>query len=572
MVKKNTNAATKTTKKTTKKEPECVIPITKNVQVEIISALPDQPEITLQQLEQTTILESKLIIDDVATDVVDVASDGDEIVIDDIVDGASDGDGGDGDGDTMVLDLQQGDNIDTSDTAERELTRSPVDDQPKKRGRKSKKGSKDCVSTKFDAKSVFISELESTDNNDLDSVLKTKRRGRKPKDKFKYESADFDEYQRNNKKEDNIVIKLPLTCIKLNEEFNLSGDMFPYNPTLTIPKPYIPEHHISYSSLTDEYDRESSEDSNIYINESKVQLNPDNFDPNNFNKCFEAIKHDKFGDKLDKENEYRNNMNSGATNNNTNNIGNNLYDTNVISGTDNFCNKCTHCTTLKTYAETGNTSYTPESDIRQIDLILNNKYNSNTDKFNVLTNMSSNGTTSNKWHDQSDVACLWCCHTFETTPWGIPYKYSLGRFTLFGNFCASNCALAYLLTNYKDDDTIWEKVALLNLLYFKVYGIYKNLTPAYDKLCLQMFGGTLTIDEYRTLTSNSEKSYSIEFPPCNTIIPMLEEIYKKTNLNNNFIPIDKNRVQMANTELKLKRSKPIINHKNTLDFCLGGKL
>jgi hypothetical protein len=50
---------------------------------------------------------------------------------------------------------------------------------------------------------------------------------------------------------------------------------------------------------------------------------------------------------------------------------------------------------------------------------------------------------------------------------------------------------------------------------------------------------------------------------------MLEEIYKKTNLNNTFIPIDKNRIQVANNELKLKRSKPIINHKNTLDFCLG---
>jgi len=50
---------------------------------------------------------------------------------------------------------------------------------------------------------------------------------------------------------------------------------------------------------------------------------------------------------------------------------------------------------------------------------------------------------------------------------------------------------------------------------------------------------------------------------------MLEEIYKKTNLNNTFIPVDKTRMQAANNELKLKRSKPVVNHKNTLDFCLG---
>ena len=132
-----------------------------------------------------------------------------------------------------------------------------------------------------------------------------------------------------------------------------------------------------------------------------------------------------------------------------------------------------------------------------------------------------------------------------------------------------NCALAYILQYYKEDDSFWEKISLLNLLYFKVHGNYKNLLPSCDKMALKCFGGVLEIDEYRDIITGNEKSYSIEFPPCNTIIPMLEEIYKKTNLNNTFIPIDKNRIQVANNELKLKRSKPIINHKNTLDFCLG---
>ena len=133
-----------------------------------------------------------------------------------------------------------------------------------------------------------------------------------------------------------------------------------------------------------------------------------------------------------------------------------------------------------------------------------------------------------------------------------------------------NCALAYILQVYKDDDSLWEKVALLNLLYFKVFGQYKALQPAFDKMALKMFGGTMEIDEYRNIMFNNEKTYSIEFPPCNTIIPMLEEIYKKSALSNTFIPVDKKIINIAmNNELKLKRSKPIINHKNTLDFCLG---
>ena len=51
---------------------------------------------------------------------------------------------------------------------------------------------------------------------------------------------------------------------------------------------------------------------------------------------------------------------------------------------------------------------------------------------------------------------------------------------------------------------------------------------------------------------------------------MLEEIYKKSNLNNTFIPVDKSKINILNiNELKFKRNKPIINHKNTLDFCLS---
>jgi hypothetical protein len=93
-------------------------------------------------------------------------------------------------------------------------------------------------------------------DNDIndDGSMKTKRRGRKPKDKFKYETADIDEYARHNKKDDNVIIKLPLSCIKLNEEFNIGKDLFPYNPKLSVPKPYNPEPErkadMNYSGYT----------------------------------------------------------------------------------------------------------------------------------------------------------------------------------------------------------------------------------------------------------------------------------------------------------------------------------
>lgn len=375
------------------------------------------------------------------------------------------------------------------------------------------------------AASLVEIEMDDDDNND-DGSMKTKRRGRKPKDKFKYETADIDEYARNNKKDENIIIKLPLSCLKLNEEFNLGKDLFPYNPTLTTPKPYKPEQFkggaIGYSLIRDNDNNSDNgdEDENV----ENVILNRDKDDV--------AIANASNGD-----------INSRCTKcqcHQSSNLLDNLH---------------------------GNVNLSSDK-TRQIDIILNNKYYTNTDKFNVLTHLG-NLLNGDKWPEKTDVPCLWDCHQFKNTPWGVPYKFNNGKFQLFGNFCSPNCVLAYILHNYHDDDALWEKVALLNLFYFKITKQYKSIVPAFDKMALKMFGGTLEIDEYRNITGCNDKSYGVEFPPCNTIIPMLEEIYKKTNLNNAFIPVDKTRLQTANNELKLKRSKPVVNHKNTLDFCLG---
>ena len=374
---------------------------------------------------------------------------------------------------------------------------------------------------------VEVNEVNDDNDNNDDGSIKTKRRGRKPKDKFKYETADIDEYTRNNKKDDNVIIKLPLSCLKLNEEFNLGKDLFPYNPVITTPKPYNPEDlkggNIGYSLLGDspELDEYDSLCNNVPLDGSvpNNDIRPDMKVPGS-NRCQNCQCH--------------------------------------RNGSENILSK----------EKEKEKEKDKDKESRQIDIILNNKYYTNTDKFNVLTHLGGcmNG---DKWPEKTDIPCLWDCHSFKNTPWGVPYKFTNGKFQLFGNFCSANCVLSYILHFYQDDDALWEKVALLNLMNFKVYKEYTSIVPAFDKVGLKMFGGTLEIEEYRNITGTNDKAYGVEFPPCNTIIPMLEEIYKKTNLNNTFIPVDKTRMQAANNELKLKRSKPVVNHKNTLDFCLG---
>ena len=101
-----------------------------------------------------------------------------------------------------------------------------------------------------------------------------------------------------------------------------------------------------------------------------------------------------------------------------------------------------------------------------------------------------------------------------------------------------------------------------------------EISLAPSKLCLKKFGGCMEIDEFRDKLNNNN-IYLLKFPPAISIIPVIEEInenkYNINNMNktNNFIPLDTNRIKKANKELKLKRSKPLTNSKNTLDSCMN---
>ena len=108
-----------------------------------------------------------------------------------------------------------------------------------------------------------------------------------------------------------------------------------------------------------------------------------------------------------------------------------------------------------------------------------------------------------------------------------------------------------------------------SMLYYKIYGVDKNILPSPSKMCLKNFGGRMDISEYRINNIEKESGYIIKFPPAISVIPVMEEInLKKIQTQTNFIPVDKKRIMKANQELRLKRSKPI-NNKNTLDSCIN---
>jgi hypothetical protein len=287
--------------------------------------------------------------------------------------------------------------------------------------------------------------------DDADNLKK--KRGRKPKDKFKFDNAISLDDQLTNNDEDNIIVKFPISCAQLSQEFILPD--------------IIPQA----------YDRDYSRE-----------------------RAVESANTDQH-----------------------------------------FCSGCYNKITGNGHSDSESASAGP-APLRQIDIILNNKYGCNNDKIQALAKLHIpvDDTGRNIWPNTVSTACYRCCHVFVNTPWGIPMKYADGKFFMTGIFCSPNCALGYILYEIRTDESTWEYIALLHMLYYYVFGTYVNIMPSPDKICLKLFGGSLDIDNYRKITEDNYKSYTVEFPPCNIIIPMLEEIYKKNNLFSSFLPNDKN--------------------------------
>jgi len=118
-----------------------------------------------------------------------------------------------------------------------------------------------------------------------------------------------------------------------------------------------------------------------------------------------------------------------------------------------------------------------------------------------------------EWLHNTDVCCWWCCHSFETVPIGLPERYnvSIHKFLVKGIFCSFSCMIAY----NNECRASYRKNYLIKYLYKKITGallLDSQLEPAPPRCTLKMFGGVLTIDEFRN-SFNERKIYKmIQYP------------------------------------------------------------
>lgn len=131
----------------------------------------------------------------------------------------------------------------------------------------------------------------------------------------------------------------------------------------------------------------------------------------------------------------------------------------------------------------------------------------NSKKINILKHYednSSNGTEIT----ETDILCYHCAHPFKNKPCFIPYDYSpkLDRYKLFGNFCSPNCAKTYAMNSKNFSNNVF----LIGQFYRKLYSNWSlKIKPAPSIMALKVFGGNLTIEQFRENFDNNV-NYSLE--------------------------------------------------------------
>jgi|UniRef100_A0A6C0DCB3 hypothetical protein len=174
---------------------------------------------------------------------------------------------------------------------------------------------------------------------------------------------------------------------------------------------------------------------------------------------------------------------------------------------------------------------------------------------------------------QSDAACFWCCHSFTHRPVVLPIRDTGEHLEVSGNYCSPECAVAYLFDMRQDSHTRWEQLALL----YRVYGeaCHGTIHPAPPRTSLRLFGGSLSIEEYRTLIHSHKVRIDVHLPPMVSILSTMDTKpidFYDASLTKNVNETVKERLQKAEEVLRLRRTKPLKAWESTLDACINLKI
>ena len=193
-----------------------------------------------------------------------------------------------------------------------------------------------------------------------------------------------------------------------------------------------------------------------------------------------------------------------------------------------------------------------------------------TKKTTTLLVQYEEGQEARRLPEKVDAACFWCCHGFDTPPVILPIRDQGEYIQVTGNFCSPECAMAYLFDMRQDSYARWEQLSLLNRLYADATG--GVLRPAPSRQSLKLFGGAMSIEEYRTFMRKGKLRVDVHVPPLVSLLSTMDTKpidFYDTSLTKNVMETVKERLAKAEEVLKLKRTKPLKAWESTLDACIN---
>ena len=184
------------------------------------------------------------------------------------------------------------------------------------------------------------------------------------------------------------------------------------------------------------------------------------------------------------------------------------------------------------------------------------------------------------WPASTDQWCWHCCHPFEGQPLPLPIKYDdrMDAFHVMGTFCSWAC----MKTHNWESPSYMKSVVVNNITLFhkRCTGALRPIRSAPPRQALKVFGGMMTIDEFRA-AADSPTHYTVV--PDNVIVhrPSLQCSHPGDPQG----PHDRSRTQRRppdlaasvtfdgvatkNETLRLKRSKPLRHNRNMLEQSMG---
>jgi hypothetical protein len=172
--------------------------------------------------------------------------------------------------------------------------------------------------------------------------------------------------------------------------------------------------------------------------------------------------------------------------------------------------------------------------------------------------------------ETTEIACFWCAHQFSWQPSVIPEREEKGTYRVYGNFCCPNCCMAYLLQENLDTHVRWERIALLHRLYGKQYSSGR-IFPSPARESLLLFGGSVSIQQYRGTIAAGKVRVDIQTPPMVSILGSIDTKpidFYDSSMKHTISPLLGEIVPKAEEGLRLKRSKPLKEKESTLDSVL----